>query len=1079
MKDITGSKVHSFHPILTSVKVFFFIFLCSTVSHADVLTLAWDPPSQEPGLVYELCYGTNSNTYTTCIDAGNQTSHTVENLEPGVTYYFAATASNQYGESEYSQEINYTIPEASTDLDDDGDGYTESDGDCNDTDPAVHPGAEETCGDGIDQDCNGADLACPELPENVDNDGDGLTETQGDCNDGNSGIYPGAAEECGDGIDQDCSGADLACPELPENIDNDGDEVTESDGDCNDSDGSIYPGAIETCGDGIDQDCSGSDLACPEVGDLVREAEEGVIAGAFEIVDESTASGGYYVQVPNPTGTRYDGPDDTHKITYTFNVSETGTYRIKGAVHAASGSDDSFWVQVNDTPADGYLWDVLQNTSYQKDYVNDRDGADPVEVWLPAGENTVSVYLREDGTRLDSIELEPVAIVPQEKDNDGDGFFGTQGDCDDGNSDIYPGATEVCGDGIDQDCSGADMACPELPENVDNDGDGLTETQGDCDDGNSGIYPGAAEECGDGIDQDCSGADLVCPELPENIDNDGDEINESDGDCNDSDGSIYPGAIETCGDGIDQDCSGSDLACPEVGDLVREAEEGVVAGAFEIINDSAASGGYYVQVPNRTGTRYDGPDATHKMTYTFNVAAPGTYRIKGAVYAAKGSDDSFWVQINDAPADGYLWDVFRNTSYQKDYVNDRDGADPVEVWLPAGENTVSVYLREDGTRLDSIELEPVDPIFPKSDADSDDFTVAQGDCDDTDSSINPAATDLCGDGIDQDCDGVDLICENVATDTDGDGLTDRDERDTYLTDPNKADTDGDGYPDGEEVFNGFDPLSAVSNPDIYIPKIEIGEVSLDHNWLYINFNREYKDPVVVAGAASINGSDPTTVRLRNVTGNGFEICLQEWEYLDGTHVSESVGYLVMERGQYRLSDGTMIEAGTFTTKTPPAYERVTYHNTFNRPPVVVSTITSVNDPDAVVVRLRNVDTGGFDLKLQEQEANANNHQGEVISYIAWEPSAGTIDGFAFLVDQTNDEVKHEIHTIGFGNIFDKTPVFLCDMQTTDGGNTANLRWQNKDAYAVEVLVDEEQSNDDEINHITEVVGFIGITKFTQ
>jgi hypothetical protein len=271
----------------------------------------------------------------------------------------------------------------------------------------------------------------------------------------------------------------------------------------------------------------------------------------------------------------------------------------------------------------------------------------------------------------------------------------------------------------------------------------------------------------------------------------------------------------------------------------------------------------------------------------------------------------------------------------------------------------------------------------------------------------------------------------------------------------------------------------VSNPDIYIPKIEIGEVSLDHNWLYINFSREYKDPVVVAGAASINGSDPTTVRLRNVTGNGFEICLQEWEYLDGTHVSESVGYLVMERGQYRLSDGTMIEAGTFTTKTPPAYERVTYHNTFNRPPVVVSTITSVNDPDAVVVRLRNVDTGGFDLKLQEQEANANDHQGEVISYIAWEPSAGTIDGFAFLVDQTNDEVKHEIHTIGFGNIFDKTPVFLCDMQTTDGGNTANLRWQNKDAYAVEVLVDEEQSNDDEINHITEVVGFIGITKFTQ
>ena len=54
------------------------------------------------------------------------------------------------------------------------------------------------------------------------------------------------------------------------------------------------------------------------------------------------------------------------------------------------------------------MWDVLQNTSYQQDYVNDRNGADPVEVSLEEGPNTVTVYLREDGTRLDKIELEPV-----------------------------------------------------------------------------------------------------------------------------------------------------------------------------------------------------------------------------------------------------------------------------------------------------------------------------------------------------------------------------------------------------------------------------------------------------------------------------------------------------------------------------------------------------------------------------------------------------------------------------------------------------------------------------------------------
>lgn len=254
--------------------------------------------------------------------------------------------------------------------------------------------------------------------------------------------------------------------------------------------------------------------------------------------------------------------------------------------------------------------------------------------------------------------------------------------------------------------------------------------------------------------------------------------------------------------------------------------------------------------------------------------------------------------------------------------------------------------------------------------------------------------------------------------------------------------------------------------------METGQVSADHDWVRVDLQKSFTDPVLVVKPLSHDGSDPAVVRIRNLDSSGFEIRVQEWDYLDGTHVQERVSYLVMERGTYTLTDGTRIEADRFETDQTGSFGPVTFIETFNYVPIVMAAITTFNETDAVTGRLQNISTRGFDFSMQEQERNSQTHLNETVDYIAWEPSTGIINDITFEVGKTGNVVTDDFHAILFNQNFLDSPLFLADMQTADGGDTANVRWQNKSAGSVEVQIDEEQSSDSETAHTTEVVGYM-------
>lgn len=162
--------------------------------------------------------------------------------------------------------------------------------DCDDSDPAIHPGAVEIC-NGIDDNCNFQvdEDATNALRWYLDQDGDGYgdqpvysctqpfgtVENTDDCNDSDAAVSPGASEYCGNGIDDNCDGQTDGSDAVDAQFwyaDVDGDQYGDPSlstlsclppaghvpdgGDCHDQNPSIHPGASEWC-NGNDDDCDG------------------------------------------------------------------------------------------------------------------------------------------------------------------------------------------------------------------------------------------------------------------------------------------------------------------------------------------------------------------------------------------------------------------------------------------------------------------------------------------------------------------------------------------------------------------------------------------------------------------------------------------------------------------------------------------------------------------------------------------------------------------------------------------------------------------------------------------------------
>ncbi len=289
--------------------------------------------------------------------------------------------------------------------------------DCDDTDPEVHPGAEERCNE-IDDDCDEAvdeDLVSPIWFRDADGDGhgeptvtteacyapSGYVDVGDDCDDLDAGVNPSAQEVCDDDdVDEDCDElADDDDPDAQELStvyqDEDGDgygveEVTSSAcdagdgwaleaGDCDDTDAELHPDTVwyrDRDEDGYG-DPSYTTRACLDV--------DGYVLNGLDCDDANA--------VYNPDAQEICDPDDI------------------------------------DEDCDGLVDDADDSVAGQLTIYEDVDG---------------------DGYGDDSTETLACDVWS--------GWGLVAGDCEPSNNAISPAADEVCDDGVDQDCDG-DVDC--------------------------------------------------------------------------------------------------------------------------------------------------------------------------------------------------------------------------------------------------------------------------------------------------------------------------------------------------------------------------------------------------------------------------------------------------------------------------------------------------------------------------------------------------------------------------------------------------------------------------------------------
>ncbi len=299
---------------------------------------------------------------------------------------------------------------------------------------------------------------------------------------------------------------------------------------------------------------------------------------------------------------------------------------------------------------------------------------------------------------------------------------------------------------------------------------------------------------------------------------------------------------------------------------------------------------------------------------------------------------------------------------------------------------------------------------------------------------------------------------------------------------NVAVTVTDGSLSDTATFNWT--VSAVS-ASAWMETVVINNVD-SSGWTTVSLAKSYASMVVACTVNYANNNVPEVVRMQNVSGNSFQIKLQNPG--NASLNGETIHCLVMEEGAWTLPDGRAVEAkkvpSTVTDRRGSWKGQSFSAQTAFTTPVVLGQVMSYNDVDWSVFwsrgtsRTAPASASAIYVGKNVAEDTNKTRANETLGVIIMEAGTGSANGIAYEAKRGADIIRGPLQSAtsyAFAQNYAATPAFAVASQTAmDGGNGgwAILRGANPLASGnITLAIDEDQIRDSERWHTTEQVDY--------